>query len=85
MFLAFWLAWALVGLSAAVLLFTWAVRTRQFESGRRAALIPFDDIAPEERPQPRSLGRGQMLLIVFAAVLVTALTALMLVTAITSL
>jgi len=50
MHLAFWIGWGLVGLAFSVGVFVWAVRTRQFTQSRKAALIPFDDITPEDAP-----------------------------------
>jgi hypothetical protein len=50
MYLAFWIGWGLIGLAATVGVFAWAVRTRQFTQSRRAALLPFDDISPEDAP-----------------------------------
>jgi len=55
-FLTFWLGWALVGLAAATWLFAWAVRSRQFDEARRAALLPFDDVTPQ-RPSFSRKGR----------------------------
>ncbi len=47
MFVKFWLVWAIVGLGAAIGLFNWSLKTRQYSNARQAALIPFDDIKPE--------------------------------------
>jgi hypothetical protein len=47
MFFQFWIVWALIGILAATWVFSWALRTRQFENSRRAGLLPLDDIAVE--------------------------------------
>jgi hypothetical protein len=47
MFVKFWIIWAVVGLGAAIVLFNWSLKTRQYSNERQAALIPFDDIKPE--------------------------------------
>jgi nitrogen fixation-related uncharacterized protein len=56
MFIKFWIGWALVGLALAVWLFAWSVRTRQFEEGRRAKYLPFDDVKPSD-PDYNRTGR----------------------------
>jgi cbb3-type cytochrome oxidase subunit 3 len=72
MFIRFWILWMMLGLSAAVWVFAWAVRTRQFTQGRRAALIPFDDWAERGAAAPaRAMSWG-----VRAIVLVGALSLL---------
>ncbi len=48
--LVFWIGWGLVGLAFTIGVFVWAVRTQQFTQSRKAALIPFDDITPEDAP-----------------------------------
>ncbi|NUP88367.1 MAG: hypothetical protein HUU25_00945 [Candidatus Sumerlaeia bacterium] len=55
-FVAFWIVWAALGLAAAAYLFWWALRTRQFEESRRAALIVLDDV-PLESPGNSRGGR----------------------------
>jgi nitrogen fixation-related uncharacterized protein len=44
MFTRLWLLWLLIGLAVAAWIFWWAVRRGQFEEGRRAALLPLDDV-----------------------------------------
>jgi NADH:ubiquinone oxidoreductase subunit 5 (subunit L)/multisubunit Na+/H+ antiporter MnhA subunit len=56
MFFKFWIIWALIGLAGATCVFSWALRTRQFEEGRRAALLPLDDV-PLEPPSHSKTGR----------------------------
>jgi nitrogen fixation-related uncharacterized protein len=48
MFLFFWVAWALFGLAVATALLWWSVKTRQFEQGRRAAMLPLEDENEDE-------------------------------------
>ena len=48
MFTYFWLVWATIGMIGAIILFRWALKTRQFKDSRRAALLPFDDGPPAE-------------------------------------
>ena len=61
-FLKFWILWALVGLAVAVWLFYWSLRSRQYQESRRAALLPFDDIEPEE-PTHKKEGRFHLYLL----------------------
>lgn len=68
MFIAFWIGWALIGLMVAVLVFVWAMKTRQFEESRRAALIPFDDILPEQSDKESQRKSGLWIVVVIFAV-----------------
>ena len=71
MYVAFWIGWSLIGLAFTVGVFAWALRNRQLTQSRKAALIPFDDIAPEDPPggvRPRS-GRGSLVLAVIAGII----------------
>jgi nitrogen fixation-related uncharacterized protein len=54
MFIRFWLLWLLLGLAVATWVLSWAIRTRQFEEPRRAALLPFDDVEVERPPHTRT-------------------------------
>ena len=73
MFVKFWIIWAVVGLGAAIALFSWSLRTRQYSNARQAALIPFDDIKPEsELELDRSKGKS----FTFSVWLITVLGAL---------
>lgn len=83
MFLKFWLGWALIGLAAATWLFAWAVRSRQFDEARRAALLPFDDIAPQ-RPTYSPKGRLHLAVLLTLLGLGVALTLVSLVLALIS-
>ena len=83
MHLAFWIGWGLVGLAFSVGVFVWAVRTRQFTQSRKAALIPFDDITPEDAP-PGEAG-GNLGLAVFFLVIGLLFTAVMLALALVNL
>ena len=70
MYVAFWIGWSLIGLAFTVGVFAWALRTRQLTQSRKAALIPFDDIAPEDppggvRPGPE---HGSLVIAVIAAI-----------------
>ena len=59
MFMSFWIGWAILGLIIATWLFAWSVRTRQFENGKRASLLPFDDIDPGiDQAEIPNKGRG---------------------------
>jgi hypothetical protein len=87
MYLAFWIGWGLIGLAFTVAVFAWAVRTRQFSQSRRAALLPFDDISPEDSPpgvgERRSRGNAILATIFIVAGLL--FTVVMLVVAVMSL
>ena len=71
MFLAFFLGWSLVGLAVAVSIFIWAIRSRQFESSRRAALLPFDDVAPEA---PSGTRQGKLNFVILVLIIGTGIT-----------
>lgn len=80
MFITFWLVWGLVGLGFATWLFAWAVKTRQFENSRKAALIPFDDIVPESNHSVKG-GKGFFYMIIGLVIYGILLTVVMLVAA----
>jgi nitrogen fixation-related uncharacterized protein len=83
MFTRFWIAYTILGLALALVIFAWAVRTRQFEESRRAGLLPFDDAEPEstkERP-PRRDGRLHLYLLSALVLVGVVLTIVMVVMA----
>jgi len=86
MYLAFWIGWSLIGLAFTIGVFAWAVRTRQFTQSRRASLIPFDDITPEDQPTDKRFGAGRdgLLLVVITFVVGVLAVAALLVFAITT-
>jgi len=77
MFLAFWIGWALVGLAIAVFVFAWAIKSRQFEQSRKAALLPFDDVEPESAGS-ESLRRSNLIIVVTVIIIAIILVVVML-------
>lgn len=51
-FLPFWMLLTFAGLSGAILIFAWAIRTGQFTEQKRMAAQPLRDLSPEERARP---------------------------------
>lgn len=76
MFLNFWIGWAFVGLLAATGLFAWSVKTRQFSDSKRAALLPFDDVTPQEKSTDTKKGSGLWVTVLFLFIVSTGLLAL---------